>query len=111
MHFGRATAFVLGLGWALAFGAGCKGDAVKCEQGCRNYAQLMYWKDADAEIAKAPADKRDALRHQKLGEFGQKLDHGLDMCVSQCQAANGEDDINCLIAAKTADQAQACLKD
>jgi hypothetical protein len=97
------------LALTLLLGA-CKGDAVKCEQGCRNFATLVYWKHADAEINAAPPDKRDALRKRKLGEFDSKLENGIDMCVSQCQSANNTDDIDCMIAAKTADQALACTK-
>ncbi|HEX4419256.1 MAG TPA: hypothetical protein VH165_15195 [Kofleriaceae bacterium] len=88
----------------------CKGDPVKCEQGCRNFATLVYWKNADAEIAHAPADQRDALRKKKLGELDKQLERGLDMCVTQCQSANNTDDIDCLVGAKTADQALACMK-
>lgn len=88
----------------------CKGDAQKCDTGCRNFATLVYWKDVDAEVAAAPADQRDALRKRRLGEFDSKLENGIDMCVSQCQSANNEADIDCLIAAKTADQATKCLK-
>jgi hypothetical protein len=99
--------FVLAM--TLLLGA-CKGDAQKCETGCRNFATLMYWKDADAELAATPAAERDAKRTRKLGEFGNKLENGIDMCVSQCQSANNETDIDCLIAAKTADQAAGCLK-
>ena len=88
----------------------CKGDAQKCDTGCRNYATLLYWKNADAEVAAVPPDKRDALRKRKLGEFDSKLENGIDMCVSQCQSANNDADIDCMIAAKTADQAAGCLK-
>ena len=95
---------------ALAVGGGCKGDAQKCETGCRNYAGLVYWKQADAEITAAPADQRDTLRKRKLGEFDTKLEGGIDMCVSQCQSANNDTQIDCLIAAKTADKATECLK-
>lgn len=95
---------------ALTFGGACKGDAQKCETGCRNYATLVYWKLADAEVAAAPADRRDALRKRKLGELDEKLENGIDMCVSQCRSANNEADTECLIAAKTADQATGCLK-
>ena len=88
--------------------AGCRGDAQQCDQGCRNVASLLYWGNADKEIAAAPADQRDALRKRKLTEFGQKLEAGIDQCVSQCQAAGNQATIDCLIAAKTADQARAC---
>jgi len=90
--------------------AACKGDLQKCDTGCRNYATLLYWKNADADIAAAPPAERDALRKRKLGEFSGKLENGVDMCVSQCQSANNTDDIDCMIAAKTADQELACFK-
>ena len=106
MRLGSATAFVLALA---GLAAGCRGDAVKCDQGCRNYFTLMYWNKADADIARAPADQRDALRKQKLGELNKRMEDGVDMCISQCQAANKPDDIECMITAKTADQARGCV--
>ncbi|HEY6173583.1 MAG TPA: hypothetical protein VIX73_04030 [Kofleriaceae bacterium] len=90
--------------------AACRGDAQQCDQGCRNMASLVFWRDADKEIAAAPADQRDALRKQKLAELTTKLEAGIDFCVSQCQAAGNQRTIDCLIAAKTADQAVACTK-
>ena len=104
------TVLALTASTALAVGGGCKGDAQKCETGCRNYAGLLYWKQADAEVAAAPAQQRDALRKRKLGEFDTKLEGGIDMCISQCQSANNDTQIDCLIAAKTADKATECLK-
>ena len=95
---------------AIMAGGACKGDAQKCDTGCRNFFTLLYWKTADAEVSASPVDQRDALRKQKLGEFDRKLENGIDMCVSQCQAANNDTDIECMIAAKTADQATGCLK-
>jgi hypothetical protein len=95
---------------ALAFGGACKGDARKCEAGCRNHATLVFWKAADLEVAAAPADQRDAVRKRKLSELDEKLSSGIDMCVSQCQTANNETEIDCLIAAKTAERATECLK-
>ena len=88
----------------------CKGDAQKCDTGCRNFAKLRYWKAADVEIAAAPPDQRDALRKQKLADFDRKLEGGIDMCVSQCQSANNDTDIECMIAATTEAQVSACLK-
>ena len=93
----------------LALGA-CKGDPVKCDQGCRNFATLAYWKTADAEIAAAPPEERDALRKRHLGRFENKLASGVDLCVSQCKSAGNTEQIDCMIAAKTADQALACTK-
>jgi hypothetical protein len=90
--------------------AACKGDAVKCDQGCRNFATLAYWKNADAQIAAAPAVERDALRKKLLGKFDSQLEGGIDLCVSQCQSANNTKDLDCMIEAKTGDQALACYK-
>jgi hypothetical protein len=88
----------------------CKGDAVKCDQGCRNYATLVYWKRADAKVAEAPPDQRDALRKRNLGRFDSELENGIDQCISQCQSANNTDDLDCMVAAKTGDQALECLQ-
>lgn len=87
-----------------------KGDFQKCDQACRNYGQLMFWKAADAEIEKAPAEKRDELRKQKLAELATKLESGIDFCVSKCQSANNEESTNCMIAAKTAKTVNACAE-
>ena len=88
----------------------CRGDPVKCDLACRNYATLMYWKKADAEIAAAPADQRDALRKRHLGQFSSLLEGGIDQCVSQCESARNATQVECWIEAKTADQALACNK-
>ncbi|HTR55926.1 MAG TPA: hypothetical protein VMJ10_34860 [Kofleriaceae bacterium] len=90
---------------------GCKGDPVKCEQACRNYAQLVYWKKADAEIAAAPADQRDDLRKQKLAKFTADLEAGVDLCTSKCISASNDTQTKCLIEAKTSDQAVDCTKE
>ena len=59
-------------------------------------------------MAVAPADQRDAVR--KRSELDEKLSSGIDMCVSQCRTANNDSQIDCLIAAKTANQATEFLK-
>lgn len=95
-----------------AFLAACgRGDQKQCDQACRNYAQLMYWKTADVEIANAKPDQRDALRQQKLAEVSGKIESGIDFCVSKCQAANNDDQIKCMIEAKTGDRAKSCTND
>jgi hypothetical protein len=100
--------------WLLVLVAGllaaCRGDPQKCEAGCRNYGTLLYWKRADAEIARLPPATRDAARRRWVGQFNSELENGLDFCVSQCQSANNKDDLECMIAAKTADQAEGCFK-
>jgi hypothetical protein len=89
--------------------AGCRGDPVQCDKGCRNYFTLNFWKQADAEIAKAPPEQRDALRKQKLGELDKGLESGVDMCVSQCISVGNTNDTECMVTAKTADQVRACV--
>jgi hypothetical protein len=96
---------------AVLFVLGCKGDPDKCDTGCRNYAQLVFWDNAEKEIAAAPAAERDALRKKKMGEFSHNVSRGIDMCTSQCMSANNSKTIDCLIAAKTAKEARACASD
>jgi hypothetical protein len=103
----RAVTFLL---IAIAVGAAAchQGDPEKCEQAVRNYGTLMYWRAADKEIEKAPPEKRDELRKQKLSDFTARMDQGVQTLVTQCISANDTDTINCMIAAKTADQAEKC---
>ncbi len=91
--------------------AACKGDPEKCDRACRNYAQLVYWKQADAEIAAAPPAQRDELWKQKLAKFTADLEHGITMCSSQCITANNDKTIQCMLDAKSAEQAKACVSD
>jgi hypothetical protein len=88
----------------------CKADAEKCEQAARNFATLTYWKRVDAEIAKLPAEKRQAVRKKRLSEFTNELEGKIDLVVSQCQSAANEDQIDCMIAAKTAEAALECAE-
>jgi hypothetical protein len=85
-----------------------QGDRVKCEQAVRNYATLVYWKQADIDIAKVPENQREALRRDKLAEFTAQMEKGLETLVTQCQSANNKEQIDCMINAKTADQAKDC---
>jgi len=87
---------------------GCKGNPEKCDQACRNYAELVFWQKANAEIEKLPPAERDAARKQKMAELAKNLSEGIDLCTSKCVSANNKDAIDCLIKAKTADQAKAC---
>ena len=93
----------------LALG-GCRGDPQRCEQACRNFGNLVYGKPAEAEIAQALPDQRDALRKQRLGELSSRLEAHIDLCIRQCVSVNDPATPDCLIAAKTADQALACIK-
>lgn len=100
----------IALAVALVAVAGCRVDAQQCDQACRNAMSLAYWKAADQEIAATAADQRDALRKQKLSEFTRKVEAGIDGCVLQCQSARNQATVDCLIAARTADQVQACTR-
>ncbi len=90
--------------------AACKGDRQKCESACRNYGTLLYWDIADKQIQAAPADQREAMRKRKLGEFSSQLENGVDTCVNQCTSANNDKQVDCMIGAKTADEAAKCTK-
>ncbi len=96
------------LGVLVLAALGCKGDPTKCEKACRNYAELVFWKQADVEINAAPTAERDALRKKKMGEFTHNLSKGVDMCTSKCMSANNDKTTNCLLDAKTAEQAKKC---
>jgi hypothetical protein len=87
----------------------CKGDPEKCDQACRNYAELVFWDQANAEIEELPVAERDAARKQKMAEFATNLEKGVDLCTSKCVSANNTDDMNCLIEAKSAKAAKDCV--
>jgi hypothetical protein len=89
----------------------CKGDPEKCDRACRNYAELVFWDQANVEIDQLPVGERDAARKQKLAEFARNLERGIDLCSSKCVSANNTDDMNCMIEAKTAKAAKACVTD
>ena len=91
--------------------AACKGDPEKCDRACRNYAQLVFWDQANAEISAAPPERRDALRKEKTAKFEADLEHGIDYCTSRCVSANYDKDVDCWLAAKTAKQVKACSAD
>jgi hypothetical protein len=100
----------MALAVTVLFVTACKGDAQKCEQACRNFGTLVYWQNADKQIAAAPEGERDALRKKLLGQFDSQLENGVDGCVSQCQSANNDQQIDCMITAKTGEQASGCTK-
>jgi hypothetical protein len=106
----RLVRWIMLVSFAIALTAGCRVDAQQCDQACRNVHRLLYWRTADQEIAAAPADQRDALRKQKLGEFSRKDEEGIDGCVLRCQSAHDQSAVDCMIAATTAEQVQACSK-
>jgi hypothetical protein len=105
----HVSALALALFATLAI-AGCKGDPEKCDKACRNYAELIYWDKANAEIEAAPVEKRDELRKLKLAEFTKNLELGINTCSSKCLSANNDDQTKSLLEAKTAKDARACAE-
>lgn len=78
---------------------GCgKADSKKCEQMCRNFATISF---RDVEAAKLPPEKREAA-------LAEKLEKGLTFCVDKCVSANNDEQIDCVIAAKSISQLRAC---
>jgi hypothetical protein len=88
--------------------AACKGDPQKCDQAARNYATLTYWKRTDAEIARLPDAQQHLARSKKLSEFANGLEKDIDFFVQQCVSANNDDQVDCMIAAKTAEEVAKC---
>lgn len=94
--------------FAVSLLGACKGDPVKCDAACRNYAKLAYWDAANKEIAAAPPEKREALNKKYLAKFTEEVDNGVDVCVSQCASANNEKTIDCMIAAQNVTDVRKC---
>lgn len=81
-----------------------------CELACRHAFEVAYWEKADADLAAAPANTRDALRKKRLADFTTLLDDGLDTCVTQCVSANNDAQNQCLLAAKTKADLDHCTE-
>lgn len=87
---------------------GCKGDEKKCEQAARNFAELVYKDKMEKELAAMPEDKREAARRERLGAYANAVEKDIDFFVRQCVAANNDDQVDCMIKAKTAKAALGC---
>ena len=88
--------------------SGCKGDREKCEQAARNFAELTYWKKANAEIAALPEAERSLARQKITSAFTNELEGSIDFFTQQCISANNDDQVDCMIKAKTAEAAAKC---
>lgn len=93
---------------ALCCLAACKGDKNKCEQASRNYAELVFWQKANKELAALPEAERDAARKKKLSAFTNELETSIDFFTQQCVSANNDEQVDCMIKAKTGDEAMKC---
>lgn len=119
--------------------AACKADKNKCEAACRNHFTLVYKAELDAELAKAPetcppaaaalapgeAERakaqaavlgtevgcvdRKSLKARRNAEFSSRLENGVNLCIEGCVSAGNDDQMDCLIKAKTAKASKACL--
>lgn len=103
----RPLAVIL-LAGALAAGGCKKPKAEECEAAIRTWFTLLYWEDAEKEIAAAPPEQREAVRTAKLADRDACLKVGMDLSVRQCRAAGDYKFIDCMKTAKTAIQARAC---
>ncbi|HVV84604.1 MAG TPA: hypothetical protein VHE35_16160 [Kofleriaceae bacterium] len=108
MQRSRPSLLAVVLVGALALSACKRPRAEDCEEAIRNWFSLIYWEDAEKEIAAAPPDQRDALRAAKLADRDKKLEAGLELSINQCRAARDFDGVKCMKAARTAAQARAC---
>lgn len=90
--------------------AACKAPKKQCQEVCTRFATLGFWEEANIEIGKAPPADRDALRVKQTDLLqGKLVGADYDMCVSQCQSANNEDDNECVLKARDFAIAKACL--
>jgi hypothetical protein len=83
--------------------------AARCEQALRNYTSLVFWSQQEAQLAALPPAEREAARTRKQHEYTSQIDRELANQVRQCEAANNAVQIDCLIVARTADAARACM--
>jgi hypothetical protein len=88
----------------------CRSSPAKCEKAIRHYAELMFWEETDATLAKLPPGERDAFRQKKLAAFEAEYAKGIDTVTSKCTSANFSDKVDCMIDAKTAKEARACTE-
>ena len=104
----RALAFVL-VGLVAVSVAGCGKPSPKdCEEALRNWFTLVYWEKAEAEIAAAPPEQRDAMRAEKVKEKDRQLTGGLELAINQCRGSRDKDGVKCMKDARTAAQARKC---
>jgi hypothetical protein len=89
--------------------AGCSRPSAKdCEEALRNYVTLLFWEQAEKDIAAAPPEQRDALRKEKAALNEKQIKEGMELGVMQCRGARDHDGVKCMKAATTAAQARKC---
>lgn len=85
-------------------------DDALCERSCQRFATIKFVAANQDEIAKLPADKREAAIQQKTRELEGKLQAGLPTCVQQCRAANNVQQTACFARAESPQDLAACEK-
>lgn len=98
--------------WAIVVALGltaCKRPSPEdCEAAARNWFTLVYWEQAEKDIAAAPPEQREQLRQAKLADRDAKIKDGIGLAIMQCRAARDFDGVKCMRAATTADEARKC---
>jgi hypothetical protein len=84
-------------------------DQALCDHACRNYATVMYWSTADAEIARLPPEARDEARKQKAAALGPKLEAGVPACATQCLESHNLAQVACMDRATSAPALRVCF--
>ena len=91
----------------LGLGA-CKGDRDKCEQATRNYFELRFWAKTNKDLEALPESERELARKKKMSEYINKVEEQIDFRVQQCVSANNDEQVDCMIAAKTEEAVLKC---
>lgn len=93
----------------LAAAPGCSRPSAKdCEETIAKWFTMIYWEKAEAEIAAAPPEQREAMRQAKAAEHERQLKGGMDLGVMQCRGARDHDFVKCMKQASNATQAKKC---
>lgn len=88
---------------------GCSRPSAKdCEEMLTKWFTMIYWEKAEAEIAAAPAEQREALRQTRTVEHDRQLKGGMELGVMQCRGARDHDFVKCMKDASNATQARKC---
>jgi hypothetical protein len=86
----------------------CKGDREKCEKAARNYFELRFWAKTNKDLEKLPEADRELARKKAVSEYINKVEEQIDFRVGQCQSANNDDQVDCMIAAKSEAEVLKC---
>jgi len=82
-----------------------------CDRATRNYFKLKYWEEAEALIAAAPPEEREALRYRKQEELEPRMMRSIDLAVQKCVSGADKARVRCWTKATTVKEAEACKND